>query len=415
MNRFKKITPKQGIISLVALSIFIIVFLLFLYSGKEPVAKQDHSEHASMKMSDSNSIHLSERAMKLAQIEVSPVTREFIPFEIRLYGSVDYDETKLAHITAWIPGRIEKLYINFTGMEVEKNDPMVDYYSPELIVAQEELIQSLKSFHELKNTSTSFAKDQSQRNLESARVKLRLLGIDPDQIEEIEKTGKIKEVIQVKAPASGVVIHKNALEGEYVKEGTEMFTIADLDEVWIQLEAYESDLPGLKLNEKVQFRTDAYPGEIFTGRISFIDPFLNEKTRTTSFRLNVDNKEGKLKPGMYVTGVVNAYITAEGETICHAPIEQIPPLVIPASAALITGKRAIVYVQNPNNPSEYLLREVVLGPRVSDYYIVNSGLEEGELVVVHGNFKIDSAAQIQAKPSMMSPEGGIKPMKGHSH
>lgn len=409
------VSIKSISIALLITSVFLIILILYLFSGKQTQEKMDHSVHSNMQMSDSKNIYLSERASKLAQVEVAPVIREFIPFEIRLYGSVDYDETKLAHITAWVPGRIEKLYINFTGMAVEKSDPMVDYYSPNLIVAQEELIQSLKSFRELKNTQTSFAKDQSGRNLESARIKLRLLGIDPEQIEEIEATEKIKEVIQVKAPASGVVIHKNALEGEYVKEGTEMFTIAELDEVWIQLEAYESDLPGLKLNEEVQFRTDAYPGEIFSGRISFIDPFLNEKTRTTSFRLNVENKEGKLKPGMYVTGVVNAYITAEGETICHAPIEQTPPLVIPASAALITGKRAIVYVQNQENPFEYSLREVVLGPRVGNHYIVNDGLDEGELIVVHGNFKIDSAAQIQAKPSMMSPEGGVKPMKGHGH
>ncbi|MEC7839061.1 MAG: efflux RND transporter periplasmic adaptor subunit [Chlamydiota bacterium] len=409
------VSIKSISIALLITSVFLIILILYLFSEKQTQEKMDHSVHSNMQMSDSKNIYLSERASKLAQVEVAPVIREFIPFEIRLYGSVDYDETKLAHITAWVPGRIEKLYINFTGMAVEKSDPMVDYYSPNLIVAQEELIQSLKSFRELKNTQTSFAKDQSGRNLESARIKLRLLGIDPEQIEEIEATEKVKEVIRVKAPASGVVIHKNALEGEYVKEGTEMFTIAELDEVWIQLEAYESDLPGLKLNEKVQFKTDAYPGEIFTGRISFIDPFLNEKTRTTSFRLNVENKEGKLKPGMYVTGVVNAYITAEGETICHAPIEQTPPLVIPASAALITGKRAIVYVQNQENPFEYSLREVVLGPRVGNHYIVNDGLDEGELIVVHGNFKIDSAAQIQAKPSMMSPEGGVKPMKGHGH
>ena len=108
---------------------------------------------------------------------------------------------------------------------------------------------------------------------------------------------------------------------------------------------------------------------------------------------------------MYVTGVVNAYITAEGEIICHEPLDETPPLVIPATAPLITGKRAIVYVQNPDNVSEYRLREVILGPRVTDHYIVSSGLKEGELVVTHGNFKIDSAAQIQAKPSMMSPEG----------
>lgn len=415
MKRFKNLSLKKAAIALLGFSIFVFIIAIYWMSGEDSEQQIDHSVHRNMEASTHEGIILSERARKLAQIEVSPVKREFIPFEIRLYGRVDYDETKLAHITAWVPGRIEKLYINFTGMEVQKNEPMVDYYSPELIVAQEELIQSLKSFRDLKNTPTSFAKDQSERNLESSRVKLRLLGIEPEQIKELEATEQVSEVIQVKAPASGVVIHKNALEGEYVKEGTEMFTIAELDEVWVQLEAYESDLPGLKLNEKVQFETDAYPGETFSGRISFIDPFLNEKTRTTSFRLNVDNKNGKLKPGMYVTGIVHAYITAEGKTICHAPTEETPPLVIPASAALITGKRAIVYVQNPENSFEYHLREVVLGPRVGTHYILNSGLKEGELVVVHGNFKIDSAAQIQAKPSMMSPEGGAKPMKGHNH
>lgn len=389
-----------------ALLILLVLFVIYLFWGRQAPIQQEHPTFQSAPTMEDGSIHLSERAKKLAQVEVAPVTRKFVPSEIRLYGRVDYDETKLAHITAWVPGRIEKLYVNFTGMEVNKGEPMADYYSPELIVAQQELIQSLKSSRELKNTTTSFAKDQSERNLASSRVKLRLLGIDPAQIKEIEETGEVKEVLQVKAPTSGVVIHKNALEGGYVKEGTEIFTIANLDEVWVQLEAYESDLPALKLGEKVQFETDAFPGETFSGKIHFIDPFLNEKTRTASLRLNVDNQDGKLKPGMYVTGIVTTHITTEGQT---------PPLVIPASAPLITGKRAIVYIQDPQNPSQYRLREVVLGPKVGGYYIVSSGLKEGELVVVHGNFKIDSAAQIQAKPSMMSPEGGQKPMEGHHH
>ena len=402
-------------ISLIGVFLFILILLtLYLFTDTQVSHEKEHMAHEEMSKVSEGKIYLSERARKLAQVEVFPVVRKFVPFEIRLYGAVDYDETTLAHITAWVPGRIEKLFVNFTGIEVKEGTPMVDYYSPELIVAQEELLQSLKAFRELKNTRTSFAKDQSERNVESAHTKLRLLGIDPEQIEEIEKSNEIKEVIQVKAPASGVVIHKNALEGEYVKEGTEMFTIADLNEVWVQLEAYESDLPGLQLNELVKFQTDSYPGETFSGRINFIDPFLNEKTRTASLRLNVNNQDGRLKPGMYVTGVVIAYITLEGKTMCHAPLEETPPLVILATAPLITGKRAIVYVQNPDNVAEYQLREVVLGPKVSDHYIVSSGLDEGELVVTHGNFKIDSAAQIQAQPSMMSPGGAAKSMKGHS-
>jgi len=399
----------------IALLVSFVLFFSFYYSSEgQPVVEDKMMMHGEMKGSN-HAVVLSERAKKLAQVEVSPVERKYVPFKISLYGVVDYDETKLAHITAWVPGRIEKLYVNFTGMQVSKGAPMADYYSPALIVAQEELLQSLKLSRELKNTKTSFAKDQSERNVESARTKLRLWGIDPEQIEEVEKKDQVKEQIQVKAPVSGVVIHKNVLEGEYVKEGTEMFRIADLSEVWVQLEAYESDLLGLKLNEEVKFQTDAFPGETFKGRINFIDPFLNQKTRTASFRLNVDNKEGKLKPGMYVTGNVFAYMTSGGRMTSHPLMDEIPPLVIPATAPLITGKRAIVYIQNAENPYEYNLREVVLGSRVSDYYVVTSGLEEGELVVTNGNFKIDSAAQIQAKPSMMSPEGGAKPMKGHRH
>ena len=398
-----KFTKKQIAIAVIlgGVSLFIFIILgIYLATATPATPQMKGMKHGEMPKMDKNNVYLSERARKLAQVIVSPVERKFVPFKIRLYGTVDYDETNLAHITAWVPGRIEKLFVNFTGIEVKEGSPMVDYYSPELIVAQEELIQSLKSFRKLKNTQTSFAKDQSERNVESARTKLRLLGIDHEQINDIENSNEVKEVIQVKAPVSGIVIQKNALEGEYVKEGTEMFRIADLNEVWVQLEAYESDLPGLQLNETVNFQTDAYPGEKFTGRIIFIDPFLNEKTRTASLRLNIDNKDGRLKPGMYVTGEVIS-MDESGN----------PPLVIPATAPLITGKRAIVYVQNPDNVGEYQLREVVLGPKVSDYYVVSSGLEKGELVVVHGNFKIDSSAQIQAKPSMMFPKGGKKMKK----
>ncbi len=413
-----KIPPKQRLSLILVILLAIVLILAFVFSPKKNTETTPTSMNESpMPMLEMKEtvVTLSPRAQKLAQIEVAPVIRAFIPSEIRLYGKVDYDETKLEHITAWVPARIEKLYVNFTGMEVKSGDPMADYYSPELIVAQEELLQSLNAYQTLENTNTSFAKDQSKRNMESARTKLRLLGIHQRQIEAIEKNNQVSEFLTIYAPTSGIVIHKNALEGEYVKEGTEIFTIADLDEVWIQLEAYESDLVGLKLDQKITFTTDAHPGETFTGVITFIDPFLNEKTRTANVRVVASNQKGKLKPGMYVTGIVDVYVSIDGKISSQKPTDTQPPLVIPATAPLITGKRTIVYIQDPNNASEYRLREIVLGPRVKDYYIVASGIQEGELVVVHGNFKIDSAAQIQAKPSMMSPEGASKPMKGHGH
>jgi Cu(I)/Ag(I) efflux system membrane fusion protein len=182
----------------------------------------------------------------------------------------------------------------------------------------------------------------------------------------------------------------------YLKTGDRIYTIADLSQVWVKLDAYESDLSWIRNGQEVEFEIEAYPGEILKGKIGFIDPFLDTKTRTVKVRVNVPNSEGKLKPEMFVRAVLYPVVAdaAEGESL----------LLIPASAPLITGKRTVVYIKVPGNKGTYQGREIVLGPRTGDYYLVRQGLTEGELVVVNGNFKIDSAIQILAKPNMMSPE-----------
>jgi len=382
---------------------------------------------------------VSEEAAKLMEIETTTVERKFVTTEIRMVGKIDYDETRVKNITAWVPGRsrIERLFIDFTGITVKKGEHMVDLYSPELISAQAELLLS----------STKLL----------AREKLRLLGLTAEQIEQIEKTGKPVDYLTIYAPIGGVVIHKNATEGMYITEGTKLYTIADLSRLWVKLDAYESDLPWLQYGQEVEFATEAYPGEVFKGRITFIDPILNDKTRTVKVRVNVDNINDRLKPDMFVRAVVRSQgahsgkvmapemagkwicpmhpsIVKDGAAACDicgmdlqtteslgyvvADTSGEPPLVIPASAPLITGKRAVVYVQLPDmDKPTFEGREVVLGPRAGDYYIVKSGLAEGEIVVTNGNFKIDSALQIQAKPSMMNPEGEKAPTghPGHSH
>lgn len=382
---------------------------------------------------------VSEEAAKLMEIQTSAVERKFVTAEIRMVGKIEYDETRVKNITAWVPGRsrIERLFVDFTGITVKKGDHMVDLYSPELISAQAELLLS----------STKLL----------AREKLRLLGLTAEQIEQIEKTGKPVDHLTIYAPIGGVVVHKNATEGMYVTEGSKLYTIADLSHLWVKLDAYESDLPWLQYGQEVEFTTEAHPGEVFKGRITFIDPMLNDKTRTVKVRVNVSNTDGRLKPDMFVRAVVRAKVAQggmvmapemAGKWICpmhpsvikteagscdicgmdlvtteslgyiKADLPDEAPLVIPASAPLITGKRAVVYVQMPNTEKPtYQGREIVLGPRAGDYYIVKSGLAEGEIVVTNGNFKIDSAMQIQAKPSMMNPEGEKAPTghPGHSH
>lgn len=397
-------------------------------------------------------ISISPDVMKLMNVQTVPVSYRYVTANVRMVGKIDYDETRLAHITAWVSGRLDRLFVDFTGVEVNEGDHMVSIYSEELYSAQEELIQALK-YRADRQSSTRIT--PSIDLVESAREKLRLLGITEKQVREIEQLGKPNDHVTLYSPVSGIVIAKLKQEGDRVSTGDRIYTVANLKHLWMKMDAYESDLTWLRYGQEVEFTTEAYPGEVFKGRIAFIDPVLNEMTRTVKVRVNLLNEDGRLKPEMFVRAVVRSKIAAGGRVldaslvgkwispmhpeivkdepgncdICGMPLVRAEtlgyvtaepsdiakPLVIPVSAALLTGTRAIVYVQVPNaEEPTYEGREIVLGPRAGDYYLVESGLEEGELVVTNGNFKLDSALQISAKPSMMTPEGGGGG-GGHNH
>ena len=415
-----------------------------------PVRKDAEDEMVGMRQ-----FSTSEAAKALMDIETTPVERKFVTAEIRMVGKVEYDETKLAYITAWVPGRLDRLYVDYTGVPVNKGDHMVYMYSPELFSAQEELIQARKAVLNIENSQSDILREVTAGTVEAVREKLRLLGLTAEQVAEIEKRGTASDHITIYAPTGGIVVHKNAQEGMYVNTGTRIYTVADLSHVWVKLDAYESDLAWLRYGQQVEFTAVSFPGEIFNGTISFIDPVLSAATRTVKVRVDVPNPNGVLKPEMFVKAVVKADVAADGKVmdprlagkwmcpmhpsvikdqagacdICEMPLvrteslgyvsadpEMIDkPLVIPVSAALVTGTRAIVYVEVPDaEKPTYEGREIVLGPRAGDYYLVRSGLQEGQRVVTKGSFKIDSALQIQAKPSMMTPEGSMN-TGGHRH
>lgn len=346
------------------------------------------------KMKKEWKLTLSETAQKLAEVELSRVERKKVSIRLRIYGRLDYDERKLAYITSWVPGRIDKLYVNFTGTKVKKGEPLLYLYSPELLTAQSELIQAYKAYKELKSRGSKYLKTLTYKTIKSAKEKLRLWGITDSQIDKILKKGTPSDHMTIYAPISGTVIQKNAYEGMYVKEGTRLFTIADLSNLWLKMDVYEPDIQWIRVGDSIVFETEAYPGEKFQGKISFIDPFVDKRTRAVKVRADIPNPKEKLLPDMF------------GHVIFYSPLRIKPlPIVIPASAPLITGKRAVVYVADPKRPGVYEGREIELGPRVGDYYIVKAGLKEGEYVVTKGNFKIDSTLQIMAKPSMMNPAG----------
>jgi Cu(I)/Ag(I) efflux system membrane fusion protein len=197
---------------------------------------------------------------------------------------------------------------------------MVYLYSPELLTAQQELIQSLKGVQNLERSGVSSTRKTARHMVDASREKLRLLGLTKRQITQIEKQEKPSDHTTIYSPISGVVIHKNGFEGMYLKTGDRIYTIADLSQVWVKLDVYESDLSWIRNGQEVEFETEAYPGEIFKGKIGFIDPFLNTKTRTVKVRVNVPNSEGKLKPEMFVRAVVSVVADAgEVESPVNGP------------------------------------------------------------------------------------------------
>lgn len=400
---------------------------------------------------------MSREAARLADIQTAPVERRFAAATVRLVGRVTYDETRVKTITAWVPGRLDRLYVDYTGTVVETGNHMVSVYSPKLLAAQEELLQALQARQELSDSAVQIMRRTAGGTVDSAGEKLRLWGLTEEQIRDVERRGEPRDHLTIYAPMGGTVIKKHRDEGEYVETGSPIYTIADLSHLWVKLDAYESDMEWIRYGQQVEFTTEAYPGETFEGRISFIDPHVDERTRTVNVRVNVANPQGKLKPGMFLHGVVHSRVAAGGrvvapelagkwispmhpeivksepgtcdvcgmdlvraESLGYAAVGQSTsekPLVIPTSAALVTGKRAVVYVKDPDSPTPaFEGREIVLGPRAGDYYIVRRGLTENESVVTNGNFKIDSSLQIQAKPSMMNPLGAVAGSAGgHDH
>jgi Cu(I)/Ag(I) efflux system membrane fusion protein len=394
-------------------------------------------ESASGDRAEKAELKLSETAEKLAEIETVPVQRKFVSVAIMMLGKIAFNESTMSTITARMPGRIDRLFVNYTGIAVKKGEHIAEVYSPDLLMAQQELIQSLKL------VKTSKPGDEfAVRTLNSVKEKYRLWGFSDEQVQEIIGREKVADHLTITAPISGIVIEKDVLEGVYYEKGAKLFTIADLSKVWVNLEAYETDLPWIKYGQEVEFSTEAYPGKTFKGKITFIQPVMNEMTRTVKVRLNADNQEGMLKPGMFIQATLRAKIAENGKVIdtsltgkwispmhpeiikdkpgfCDicgmalVPAESLgfadpddknlgPPLVIPASAPLVTGKRAIAYIAVAGKKGVYEGREIRLGPLAGDYYIVESGLTEGENVVSKGSFKIDSSLQIKAKPSMMT-------------
>ncbi len=410
-----------------------------------PLANDENSESP-------DHISLSESAVKLAQIATTPVRWGLAQSQVRLSGKIDYDETRVKNISAWFPGRLEHLYVDYTGIRIKQGDHLLEIYSPELYATQSELLQAYARMTQPGQSSSS--QTTSYSAYQAVREKTRLLGLNNSQIEGILQQGKARSVLQINSPITGIVTHKNAVEGKYVKTGEQIYTIADLSKVWLILEAYEKDLTWLAFGQELSFSVPGLPGQTFTAHISYIDPLVDPIKRSVTVRAVLDNSQGLLKPGMLAEASISVTLNGSGQVVtpqmtgkwacpmhpeileehpgdCSVcgmdlvPLETISgslaaasqALLIPASAVLKTGKRALAYVEvGEGITNKYELRELILGPRVGLEYIIFSGLTAGELVVSNGNFKIDSAMQIAGKKSMMSGDSApTHAPTGHNH
>ena len=405
--------------------------LVPLYKEEGQAMAMEQGEHAEYGTLEAL-VRLSPRAQALASVKTEEIQYLHLFREITTVGEMDYDERKVAYVAAWVPGRIDRLFVDFTGVKVKKGDPLVLIYSPELLTTQEEYLLDLETLDRVKDSHDEETIRGAESLVEASKRRLLLWGISEEQVSELRQRKKADTHMTIYAPIGGTVIHKNAFEGKYVKEGENLYQIAGLSNLWVRADIYEYEMAWIKGGQEVEITTSAYPGERFEGTVSFIDPFLNSKTRSVKVRIDVSNPSRRLKPGMYVNVAISSTIhegipgpekafytcsmhpgvISENPGDCPicgmrlkkkeaAPLGSV--LSVPKDAVLDTGARKLVYAEKEEGT--YQAIEVEVGPEAAAYingekqrfYAVKSGLSEGMRVVTQANFLIDSQSQITGK------------------
>ncbi|MBB3209136.1 Cu(I)/Ag(I) efflux system membrane fusion protein [Rhodopirellula rubra] len=401
--------------------------------GRCPVCAMELVKSTGGGGGDGVSVTIEPVARRLIGIQTAKAKQGPVTQTIRTIGSISYDESKLATISAYVGGRIEKLYANYVGVPVEKDDDLALIYSPDLYSAQVEFLTA-QSGGGLKRLggSSDFQKLAKQKLIE--------LGFTDDQVANLRSRGKAESRMRLRSPIKGTVIDKFAVEGDYLKTGDEVYRIADLSTVWLMLDLYPDDASRIRFGQQVKAEVSSTPGRVHTGRVAFIDPTVNEKTRTVRVRVEMLNTDGKLRPGDYATARIEVpairqdilydpslagkYISPmhpqiirnqPGECpICgmdliptsqlgfaDAPLPQQNVVTVPRDTVLMTGDTSVVYVET--EPGRFEIRRVSVGPMTDDRAVIIEGITAGETIATHGNFLIDSQMQLAGNPSLMDP------------
>jgi Cu(I)/Ag(I) efflux system membrane fusion protein len=344
---------------------------------------------------DVTGIEFNERSMALLDVQTYVVRRGDATANLSLIGALEFDERALTAISAWTGGRIEKLHVNYTGAYVEAGDPLVELYSPDLLVAQQELLQA---YSQAQRDAPAFLNDSNQNTLRAARERLRLLGLNSEQTDRIIERGEARDRVLIRAPSAGMVVTRNVSQGDYVDTGDTMLELANEDQMWAVFEVFERDLKYIEVGQQLEFYLESSNQRV-EGVVDSLSPRIDADTRTREVRVALEPDASPLTAGSFI----RARVKVEVEDV----------LAIPASAPLLTGSRAVVYVRTAPDSPEFEARTIEVGRRLGDQYEVLSGLNEGDIVVSRGAFRIDSELQLRGQPSMMAPQGGGA--TGHDH
>lgn len=366
--------------------------------------------------------------IQTAKAELGPVFQS-----VRTVGSIDYDESQLATISAYVGGRLEKLFADYVGVPVRQGDDLALIYSPDLYSAQVEYLTALEN--------SSLNRLGGRTNLqELSRQNLIELGVTEKQIADLRRRGSAQSRMRIKSPITGTVIAKHQVEGDYVKTGDKIYRVADLSTVWLMLDLYPDDAARVRFGQQVEAEIQSMPGEVFTGRVAFVNPTVDSKTRTVSVRVEMLNPDGKLKPGDYATARVyvpavrrekvydpalaDKYISPMHPQVIRdqpgdcpvcgmdliptsqlgyasEPLPQQQLITVPRDAVLMAGNNSVVYVET--EPGRFEIRRVTVGPLTDQRAVIIEGLSAGETVATDGNFLIDSQMQLAGNPSLMDP------------
>ncbi len=323
-------------------------------------------------------VQLSGEEQQLAGIATETVKARTLTKVLHAVGRIDYDERRIAFVPARIAGRLDTLYVNFTGTTVKKGQPLALVYSPDLVASQQEYLLAMETYAKVRGSGITEVAASAASLVEASKQRLLLWGVTAEQIAQLKVKGAPTLHMPISSPIGGTVVEKMAFEGKYVMEGEALYKIADLSQVWALAEVYEPDLPWVKVGQKVEIAPVGLPGKVAVGSVRFVDPAVNPETRTIKVRADLPNGGGTFKPRMFVNATLKDALDST--------------LAVPRSAVLDTGLRQLVYVEK--GEGVYEGREVALGPEAEGYYPVLKGLAAGEKIVVAGNFLIDSQSQV---------------------